>query len=145
MRPLARLCVRQHARKRLEGVVDPAWDEYKRRRHVFWLALLLIPLWLSGAIVLEFLTGREFPPTGWVTLLTVLLPPMLCLMVARLRLIFWPCPCCGRPFFLRLGNYWFTRRCLHCGLPKWAPGKAKSSKFIPLDQRDSIVTDDFDY
>jgi hypothetical protein len=126
--------------------MDPAWDEYRRRRRMFLWTHLLLPLWVSGAIVLEFFAGREFPRTGLVTFVAVLLPPMACLMFAYLRWIFWPCPSCGRPFFLTwLGNNCFARRCLHCGLPKWAPGKAESPKFGPLDRYQASAGDDFEY
>jgi hypothetical protein len=42
-------------------------------------------------------------------------------VVNQSRLNFFRCPRCGRCFFIRfpLSNS-FARRCMHCGLPRWA-------------------------
>jgi hypothetical protein len=105
--------------------MDPAWEDYRRRRRGFWLALVLLPLWLiPGALIQEFLARRGFGGTHWINFPAVLVPPMIHPVVAYFRRIFWPCPRCGRPFFLTWsGCNWFARRCLHCGLPKWAPAQ----------------------
>jgi hypothetical protein len=104
--------------------MHPDWIEYKRRRRTFWLAFLLFPLWIfPGATLQDYLAGRGYDGRSLVTFLVVLVPPMACLMVVSLRLIFWPCPRCGRPLHCTwwYGNPWFARQCLHCGLPKWTP------------------------
>ena len=45
--------------------MDPPWDEYRRRRRTFRLALLLFPLWLvPGATIQEFLAGYGFSATS---------------------------------------------------------------------------------
>ena len=103
--------------------MHPAWDQYRRRRRAFWLALLLLPLWLvPGGTIEHVLAGYGFNATNGVTFLAVVVPPMACVMVAHLRLMCWPCPRCGRSFHL---SWWygnaFARRCVHCGLPKWTP------------------------
>jgi hypothetical protein len=103
--------------------MDPAWDEYRRRRRAWWLALLLFPLWLfPGGMIQHILAGYGFRANSLVTFLAVVVPPMACMMVAHLRLMFWPCPHCGRSFHVCwwYGNA-FARRCVHCGLPKWTP------------------------
>ena len=101
--------------------MEPAWDEYIRRRRAFRLALLLFPLWLvpgdpDPSTPLPA-TGSK-PPSG-VTFLAVLMPPMAFLMVTHLRRMLWPCPQCGRSFHVCgwYGNA-FARRCVHCGLPR---------------------------
>jgi hypothetical protein len=41
---------------------------------------------------------------------------------AFLNLLFtsWPCPRCGKPF-INNGNWvWWTKSCVHCGLPKYS-------------------------
>ncbi len=102
--------------------MDPAWDEYIRRRRAFRLALLLFPLWLvPGGMIQHALAGYGFKATSGVTFLAVLMPPMAFLMVTHLRRMLWPCPQCGRSFHVCgwYGNA-FARRCVHCGLPRWA-------------------------
>jgi hypothetical protein len=48
--------------------------------------------------------------------------------ITSIRLRSFPCPRCGRPFF-QAGRRrsLFARRCLHCGLPKWASMEAEST------------------
>jgi hypothetical protein len=43
--------------------------------------------------------------------------------VLMLRRTLFRCPCCKKLFYTRVfsGNA-FARSCVHCGLPKWAPG-----------------------
>jgi hypothetical protein len=101
--------------------MDPAWGEYRRRRRMFLLAVLLLPLWLvPGATIHHVLAGYGYSAASLVTFLAVVVPPMACVMVACLRVMAWPCPGCGRFFHVRwyYGNV-FARRCVHCGLPKW--------------------------
>ncbi len=101
--------------------MDPAWDEFRRRRRAFWLAILSLPLWLVPmGTIQHFLAGRGYGATSLVTFLAVV-PPLACLAVVSLRRTFWPCPSCGRPFHTTwwYGNNWFARQCGHCGLPKW--------------------------
>jgi hypothetical protein len=84
--------------------------------------ILLFPLWLvPGAAIGYFLTRYGFNATSWVTVVAVVLPPLACVMVAHLRLMRWSCPSCGRCFHVCWwhGNV-FARRCVHCGLPRWA-------------------------
>jgi hypothetical protein len=109
------------------GGYAASWREYRRRRRwavglalglgplvAFWLlvegrqrlesvALLLGLAWLGAAAVAGWRFGR------------------------------WPCPRCRRPFAMSSLRDWAlatpgtqvrmlaTRRCWHCGLPKWAP------------------------
>jgi hypothetical protein len=49
-------------------------------------------------------------------------------VVAGVRAAWFPCPRCGKPFF---ASWWyrnpFARKCVHCGLPKWANSQMPSS------------------
>lgn len=96
-----------------------AWRQYKRRRATFWLAYLggFAALFLATSLYVN-LTGR---PANWLSPFGLLL--LLLYAVTAIRLTRWKCPRCEQPFHL-LGIYrnCFSRRCLHCGLPKWAPG-----------------------
>jgi hypothetical protein len=112
---------------------DPSWDEYRRRRRAFRFALILFPLWIvPGALIQDFLAGCGFNAISLVTFLAVVVPPLACVAVVYLRWIFWLCPQCGWPFRLTwLGVHWFTRRCVHCGLPMWGvPEKMKGKSLI---------------
>jgi hypothetical protein len=47
--------------------------------------------------------------------------------ISWVRLGSWQCPRCSNLFFSRgLGSNQLARRCLHCGLPKWAEDAAGS-------------------
>jgi len=106
--------------------MEPAWDEYRRRCRVVWLALLLLPLWfalVSSVVYVLARFGIDFESalnSAYLLIGTLLLGNV---MVAQWRRSFWPCPRCGKPFHRTwwYGDNWFTRRCLHCGLPKWPP------------------------
>jgi hypothetical protein len=101
--------------------MDYAWDEYKRRRRAFRLALLLAPLWLGpGAVIRYFLISYGLD-VDVAFFLAVVLPPMLAIVVTHIRRTFWPCARCGHPFHVSwlYGNP-FSRRCVHCRLPLWA-------------------------
>lgn len=102
--------------------MDPAWDEYRRRRRAFWLAIPLAIVWfVLGSLVCDVLVRYGFNGTlTW--FLIAALPAQGYLMVSALRRSLWPCPRCGRPFHCTwLYGNWFVRRCVHCGLPKWTP------------------------
>jgi hypothetical protein len=108
--------------------MDPAWDEYRRRRNAFWLALLLFPLWFAAGVIIEHvLAGYGCKAPSGLAFLAVAMPPMACLVVTHLRRMLWPCPQCGRSFHVAwwYGNA-FARRCVHCGLPKWTPKQQKA-------------------
>lgn len=99
--------------------MDPAWDEFRRRRRAFWLAFPQALLWVAlGSSVYGFLASRGLDyDLAW--LFIVALPAQGCIMVAHWRKLAWPCPNCGRPFHAT----WFyanlmARQCVHCDLPK---------------------------
>jgi hypothetical protein len=100
---------------------EEQWREYRRRRLVgygLWIG------WLPYGGTLIYLQDS----VAWIGRNGVPLAVgyMLAACVAGLWLSFWPCPSCGRPFFLT--TFWFYRHfakaCVHCGLPKWAQGGA---------------------
>lgn len=104
------------------GSMDPAWDDYRQRRLASRSALLLALVWiLPGSVIRHNLVSH-----GWdestALVLAVASPMLVILSVTHLRRMLWPCPRCGRPFHASwcYGNL-FARRCVHCGLPKWAP------------------------
>jgi hypothetical protein len=107
--------------------MDPVWDEYKRRRRAFRLALLLMPLWIVPGAVIRYILIRCGLDARLAFFSVVLFPPYLNLVVAYWRWMSWNCPRCGRRFFHTwiYGNP-FSNRCVHCGLMKWAPAFAET-------------------
>lgn len=105
--------------------MDADWDEYRRRRRAFWRALLLVPIWfVPGGLINRRL--HDLGVHGSAGFLAAL-PLMVIIAGFYLRRILWRCPRCGRPFhFSPLYSNPFGRRCIHCGLPLWAPASRPS-------------------
>ena len=91
------------------------WTDYRNRaRMVLWL-LAGVPL--VGLLLAFTYVGSTAPlATVVVALLWV-----IALGVAALRLQFFPCPNCDKPFAFKYINNlpFFVGKCVHCGLPKW--------------------------
>ena len=93
-----------------------AWGEYRRRRNLAWFALLgYVPV-CFGVALLSMRLFSTFTPAfvvaiGW----------MIFAVIAGNLALRFPCPQCGKWFFAK---WWyhnsFARRCVHCGLPKYA-------------------------
>jgi hypothetical protein len=99
----------------MSGLVDP-WREYRKRRNLALFAFL-------GYMPVVFLIGvvaiRLFQTT--VPFYVAAFSWMIFYAVASLRCSSFRCPRCGKWFFAK---WWyhngFARRCVHCGLPKYA-------------------------
>lgn len=93
------------------------WRDYRSRTRLF-LATLVSTL-LLGALVAHY-AGKiqSWPESG---LAIVGFSWLGVFLVAALRLQFFPCPNCGRPFAFRHVNNlpFLVDACVHCGLPKW--------------------------
>jgi hypothetical protein len=90
-----------------------AWREYRKRQILAisaMVAFIVVPLgvgWLTIAGYWRDLT---------IGLLYVVL--LISVFVFGLRLAFWPCPRCRKPF------RGFSDRCHHCGLALWSQGES---------------------
>ena len=111
-------------RKRDLVIGDPyyqAWQDYSRvwRRSLF----LIIVLFYCVNFVLLWIVGTMFPMAPkWVLPICLALGTAPAVIVSQAP-IQWPCPRCGKPFHkTKWGYSGFARRCMHCRLPKWAPG-----------------------
>lgn len=100
------------------GPYAAAWKSYQRGSLVISIpATVGVTLFL----LLFYRLARDLPPV-WAAAMVV------CCGFAALANFFWfqwwPCPRCGEAFFVRgWPPHWpVVRRCLHCGLPKWAAG-----------------------
>ncbi|HEY5312815.1 MAG TPA: hypothetical protein VIK18_09860 [Pirellulales bacterium] len=94
------------------------WLEMRRRRKLFFLApvlawpvmaLLMFALWPVCLLL------RSDAPAGVVPFVV-----MGALPVAWFYWRLWPCPRCGRAYFVGL-QYWGSDQCKNCGLARYAP------------------------
>ena len=97
----------------------PAWIRYANAQRS---TLLSVGLFLGGgglSALLVTALGTSAP--GW--LWPVAMLPWIIAAIAKSQAaVRAPCPRCDKPFHsTSWGHNAFARRCLHCGLPKWAP------------------------
>ncbi|MDR3670848.1 MAG: hypothetical protein P4L36_08390 [Holophaga sp.] len=93
-----------------------AWQEYRHRRRVLFLALLAGVALFGGGLHLA--RTRHSAKPFYVGL------ALLVGMTAwgSTPLVEFPCPKCGEPFSYRgRSRNLFTRKCMNCQHPKWAP------------------------
>jgi hypothetical protein len=99
------------------------WRAYRRRAWLFWAAFL-------GGIPYTIVGGwfTEIHGIRWVWWLLMAWWGVS-FFVTALRKGMFLCPRCGQEFFSRdgFGNT-FARKCLHCGLPKWAEPAASPTQ-----------------
>ena len=90
-----------------------AWNDYRRRRR------LLLATVCAFAAFMAILTKNHWPVVIGIAFIGLVVVPV------GLYVIDFRCPRCGQQFFVvrRHGNGW-ARRCLHCGLKKWAESEA---------------------
>lgn len=91
------------------------WLDYRCRARIFlWLLAGFFPV---GVLILVALNAHS----GEAIVATIAIAWVLGLCIAALRLQFFPCPNCEKPFaFKHLNNLpFFVDACVHCGLPKW--------------------------
>jgi hypothetical protein len=102
-------------RKEAGESADP-WQEYRRRRNLAWFAFLgYVPIVgviaLAAGHLFDSMTPGFIVAVGW----------MVFFLAASFRCQSFRCPRCGKWFFAK---WWyhnsFARRCVHCGLPKYA-------------------------
>ena len=95
---------------------DP-WQEYRKRRK---LALFAFLGYMPVVFVIALVSIRLFHTT--IPAFVAALSWMVFYAVASMRCSSFRCPRCQKWFFAK---WWyhngFARRCVHCGLPKYAP------------------------
>jgi hypothetical protein len=95
-----------------------SWHAYRVRRR--WVIGLFIG-YLPGMFALGTLLSPMFESD--VPMVLIALAWMLAWAVAICRFSSFACPRCRKPFFgwgLGERTHTFARKCVHCGLPKWA-------------------------
>ncbi|GAB3375694.1 hypothetical protein GCM10027431_29610 [Lysobacter rhizosphaerae] len=97
------------------GYISDQWADYRRRVRWFFCVLGAIP-----PVVGLFLVAPD-APLARAAIFLLAAVWVVAFFVVSLRLQFFPCPACGKPFAYRYVNNLplFTGECIHCGLPKW--------------------------
>jgi hypothetical protein len=97
------------------------WQQYRRlRATVLVLAIGLLPWSFAMGLV----AARLRPPMQSAVILVGVGGWLVAVWFTGMRLSFWRCPRCGKPFGRRpfggTKSNKFLRECVHCGLPKYA-------------------------
>ena len=99
-----------------------AWRDCRKRTIIFWIVFLG---YMPGVGVIFFAVGPSLAALTGIKLNDSGIMIAFCWMVAfaitGFRLSLFRCPRCGQSFFW--GSWYtntFARKCVHCGLPKWA-------------------------
>ena len=114
------------------------WRDYRRRRRIFWILFLgFIPgvfiLFMVVVVLLSLVS--DIKPEYFFFWIAGLW--MLMLIIAGFQFWWFYCPRCHKKFF---ATFWYrnplTKKCLHCGLPKWA----NTDVTIPVPPQSSGAT-----
>ena len=103
---------------------DPYFDKWMMLGRVWRrsLALFVLFFW-GGPILTTVILEPRWPNPPALVVVALLAPWVIAAIVVSQAPVRWPCPRCGKPFYKTFWAYNpFARRCLHCKLPKWAPG-----------------------
>jgi hypothetical protein len=106
-----------------------AWCDLRRRRNISWVVFLsyvpgAMAIFLTVGLPLSALTGIKPDYFG----IAIGSCWMVACLVTGWRVVFFSCPRCDNRFF---ATWWyhnsFARKCVHCGLPKWATAEPLNS------------------
>jgi hypothetical protein len=93
-----------------------SWSEYRKWRNISWLAFVGYMPVVFGVGVLSMRLFDTFTPAfvlAFALMVFMVIVGNICLR--------FPCPRCGKEFFAKWWYYnGFARRCVHCGLAKYA-------------------------
>lgn len=110
-----------------EGPYSPAWRRYRRWARAFWIVALS---YLPGVALIDRMVRSTHGNAANTVTFYVALAWLVATLVTGYCKGNFTCPRCGESYFaIWLQGRWrqgvwsniFARRCLHCGLPKWAP------------------------
>jgi hypothetical protein len=106
----------------MQADYEAAWRDFRKRSIILWAAALgYVPgmAFISIAIVLPLSALTGIKPDN------IVLPVAVCwlatIVITGFYRSLFRCPRCGKEFFW--GSWFvnsFARKCMHCGLRKWA-------------------------
>jgi Zn ribbon nucleic-acid-binding protein len=118
-----------------EADYSERWRELRRRRLIFWLWFLgYVPAVAAIVVMLFFVIYLIGLPRSWIDPAFYIIAGawMVAILLASYRAMAFLCPRCHQPFFRTWWYYnSFARKCVHCGLPKWANSKDATVKKKP--------------
>ena len=95
------------------------WDDFKNRRAVYFA---LIIGWIP--ITLIFGGGLSKAFDSMIPLSVVAITLLILVVVTAFRFIYWKCPRCHGFYMIKRPWYsfvhWPSKKCINCGLPKYA-------------------------
>jgi len=97
---------------------ESQWQEYRKRSKWFlWVFLTYVP----GAATLGIITTKLLNTDSETPFIVIAIIWMVAFAVTGVRLSLWKCPRCGKWFSTKLLYHNIaSKKCLHCGLPKWS-------------------------
>jgi len=101
-----------------------AWQEYRRRRKIFWLVVLGFPFSIIPIGILAGLLGGAFNTDSGFLALTFAAMALFTFMFVAIWSGDFRCPRCAQSYFWRPSSLEYnslSQHCLHCRLPKYAP------------------------
>ena len=111
----------------------PVWEEYRRRRRQ-WLTTffgLFAAIMLLGTVPKKPHTLKVVSGIAAMSLVPIWL---IGSAITIYRFSGFYCPRCDRPFFkTRWYHNSLARKCVHCGLPKWATKSPPGTRIPGLD------------
>jgi hypothetical protein len=107
--------------------MSPTWQAFRFWSRMAWSLFFGLFVWFFPAALISGAIG--FWDKGWgdAFYLLSMSAIMVCLAYASFRVRDFPCPRCGLHFFS--STWWyspFAKKCVHCGLRKWADPDEKS-------------------
>src|SRR5208283_930166 len=92
------------------------WSRYKRLKWAWSVSFLgLLPVVAIAGFFATTIFQKRIPDTAFSVFVALW---FLGSVYLNYLYISWPCPRCGEPF-VNNGNWvWWTKSCVHCGLPK---------------------------
>lgn len=103
----------------MDGEYSYEWAELRKIQRRMLKALL------AGIAVAFLVLLANHVPSMCFAVFAVWVIVVYTLFVGNAEYSLWSCPRCGQPFHFRMIRFgrWgnpFTRRCMNCGLPRWA-------------------------
>lgn len=101
--------------------MSSAWQSYRYWARLRWILFFGMIVWFFAVAIVSEAIGHWNRNIGHGAYFAGMGAWMLPLLYANWRANNFRCPRCNQYFFRTLWYYnGFARKCVHCGLPKWA-------------------------